>query len=356
MIHCVHGGDLYAAETEYSGEILDFSVNLNPLGPPPAVMEAARESVLRARQYPDPECRALRQAISRRDGVPAEWIFCGNGASELIFRLALAVRPGKALLTAPTFSEYESSLKAVGCDCVFYPLREENQFDLREDFLDWISPGTDLVFLCSPNNPTGRVLSREILRSAAEKCRQVGAVLVVDQCFGELTEEGTEVLSPAEFPDLVLLRAFTKSYAIPGLRLGYCVCRDPALLEKIRINGPCWNVSLPAQAAGIACCDLPRWPEQGRALLNPCREQLARALEELGFRVIHSQANYLLFRAPGINHLREQLLKQGILIRACGNYRGLGEDWYRVSIRRAEENRRLTEALKQVTGGTQWQR
>lgn len=350
-----HGGDLYAAQMEYEGKILDFSVNLNPMGPPASVLDAARDGISRSEQYPDPECRALRQALSRRDGVPADRIFCGNGASELIFRLALALKPEKALMTAPTFSEYEAALRQAGCRCVFYPLRAEQNFDLQADFPDWIRPGVELVLLCDPNNPTGRRIPREILRAVLEKCRETGAVLAIDQCFLELSDGAPQVPLP-ELPNLVLLRAFTKSYAIPGLRLGYCVCGNPALLGKLRQSGPCWNVSLPAQAAGIACCGLPDWPERGRALLRPCRERLRKELSDLGLRVIPGEANYLLFQAPGVMDLRKRLLRQGILIRDCGNYRGLGPDWYRVAVRREEDNLRLIAALEQGIGGTQCQR
>ncbi len=350
-----HGGDLHAAKMEYQGKILDFSVNLNPLGPPNSVLRAAEKAVSCAGQYPDPECRALRRAISRRDGVPADWIFCGNGASELIFRLALALKPRKALMTAPAFSEYEAALREVGCDCSFYPLRVEHQFDLQEDFLDWIVPGVELVLLCNPNNPTGRMISREILQAVMDRCRKLGAVLAIDECFLELSEEPGNTPS-LDLPNMILLRAFTKSYAIPALRLGYCLCGNPVLLAKLRKSGPCWNVSLPAQAAGIACCQLPEWPEQGRALLQPCRERLKQSLSALGFRVIPGQANYLLFQAPGINDLQERLLQSGILIRACGNYRRLDDEWYRVAVWREKENRRLIAALGKVTGGNQCQR
>ena len=112
-----HGGDLFAAQQVYSGEILDFSVNINPLGPAPQALEAARAALERAGEYPDPLCRALRQAIAARDGVQPEQVLCGNGAAEVIFRLALALRPRAALLTAPTFAEYEGALRQVGCDC-----------------------------------------------------------------------------------------------------------------------------------------------------------------------------------------------------------------------------------------------
>jgi threonine-phosphate decarboxylase len=352
-----HGGDLYAASKRYSGAILDFSVNLNPLGPPPAVLEAAAQGLSQCAQYPDPQCRFLRRAISLRDGVPEERIFCGNGASELIFRLALTMRPRTALLTAPTFSEYEQALSAVRCKTRFHLLEAQNQFDLTPDILDEITPGLDLLLLCNPNNPTGRIIPKPLLGGILARCRATGTTLILDECFLDLTTDVPGLSEQlATHPNLILLRAFTKSYAIPGLRLGYCLCGDPDLPKQLEKNGPCWNVSLPAQLAGIACCQKPHWPRQGSALAEAERPYLMDALTVLEAQVIPSDTCFLLFRLPGEESLGEKLLQEGILIRSCGNYRGLSTDWYRIAIRSHEDNERLVRSLTRVTGGTLWQK
>ena len=148
-----HGGDVLTAQAACGGEVLDFSANLNPLGMPEAVEEAARDAAARCAHYPDPLCRELRQVIAAHDGVKEEQVVCGNGAADLILRLAVALRPRKALVTAPTFSEYEQALSWVGCEMVRYTLDQEKNFDLDSGFLEAIGPGLDLVFLCTPNNP-----------------------------------------------------------------------------------------------------------------------------------------------------------------------------------------------------------
>jgi threonine-phosphate decarboxylase len=158
------------------------------------------------------------------------------------------------------------------------------------------------------------------------------------------------------YPNLILLRAFTKSYAIPGLRLGYALSDNLALLSRMEEVGACWNVSLPAQVAGIACCQEPDWPERGRALARSAQPELETGLSALGLRVIHSQTCFVLFQAPGCTTLKEEMLEQGILIRSCASFPGLGEDWYRVAIRTPEENRQLLCALAQVKGEHPWQR
>ena len=346
----IHGGDVAGYEVRYGRRPLDFSANVSPLGLPEGVRRAVAESLDRADEYPDPLCRELRAAIAAHDGVAPEQVLCGGGAAELIFRLAFALRPRRALVTAPTFSEYEGALEQVGCAVTRRLLRRENHFDVDGGLLEAIGPDTELVFLCTPNNPTGRLIDQELLLAAAEKCRDIGAVLAVDECFLHLACGGPG-LAPwlEEYPSLLLLRAFTKSYAMAGLRLGYALCADAALLERMSAGGPPWSVSTPAQAAGLAALtQCPHWPEQGRAFLERARPALAEGLSALGLDVVPGQANYLLFRAAGVTDLKESMLTQGVLIRSCANYHGLGEDWYRVCVGPAEQNRRLLAALREV--------
>lgn len=350
MLPYTHGGDVLTAQARYGGPVLDCSANLNPLGMPPQVGETAARAAAQASPYPDPLCRALRAAIAAHDGVEEGQVLCGGGAAELIFRLAFALRPRRALVTAPTFSEYEGALSAAGCAVTRHLLRRERNFDVDEGILEAIGPDVELVFLCTPNNPTGRLIDQGLLLRIAEKCRGLGAVLAVDECFLPLACGGPG-LAPwlVEYPNLLLLRAFTKSYAMAGLRLGYTLSADTALLERLSLSGPPWSVSTPAQAAGLAALtQCPDWPSQARAFLERERPALAEGLSALGLDVVPGQANYLLFRAAGTADLKESMLTQGVLIRSCANYHGLGEDWYRVCVGQAEQNRRLLAALREV--------
>ena len=346
-----HGGDLVSARVLWAGEVLDFSANLNPLGMPEGVRRAAAEGVEEAVHYPDPLCRALSAAIARRDGVAPGQVLCGNGAADLVFRLAFSEGPRRALVTAPTFSEYEAAVSAAGCTVVRHILDRARNFDLTEAVLDELTPELDLAFFCTPNNPTGRVIDRGLLEAILEKSRAAGVRLVVDECFLALSDGGEAAglagyLEP--YPNLLLLRAFTKSYAIPGLRLGYCLSADGALLDRLSRCAQPWSVSAPAQAAGLAAAAEPSHPRLARALIARERSRLKRALEGLGLEVIPSAANYLLFRAPGITDLRERLLRRGVLIRSCADYPGLGEDDYRIAVRLQEENEQLIRAMKEA--------
>ena len=211
----IHGGDIYSRSFE-----LDYSVNINPLGIPRAVKEAAEKGVALSEHYPDVQCRTLKRAIERKEGVSREAVICGNGAAELIFAIALGIRPGKALLAAPGFAEYEQALRAAGCSISYYTLKEENGFEAGRDFVDMVTEDLDIVFLCNPNNPTGIAYSRDFLRDVLVKCRECKVVLVVDECFIEFMDSPMEyTMRPflEEYDNLFLLKAFTKTYAMAGV-------------------------------------------------------------------------------------------------------------------------------------------
>ena len=351
MKEYTHGGDIVGAREIWKGKLLDFSANLNPLGMPESVRKAAEDAVREAIHYPDPLCRELCAAIARRDNVTPEQVLCGNGAADLVFRLAFSQRPRRVLVTAPTFSEYEDAVRAAGGEVVYHRLTPENDFDLTEAVLDDLDDSLDMAFFCTPNNPTGRLINRDLMLRILERCREKGIRVVVDECFLSLSDPGEQVSLAGElesFSNLVLLRAFTKSYAIPGLRLGYCLSADTALLDGLSRCAQPWSVSGPAQAAGLAALAAPEHPARARQLIAVERSWLTDALRELGLQVFPSQVNYILFRAPGVDDLKERLLARGVLIRSCANYVGLGSDYYRVAVRPHRENEGLIGAMKEV--------
>ena len=338
-----HGGDVYDGEIR-----LDFSANTNPYGTPRGVLDAMSAVLTRVHQYPDPYCRELVDAISEFEGVPKDWILCGSGAAELIYSYCEALRPETAMELAPTFSEYSLALERVGCRVERYSLKKENHFSLTEEFLPVLARiRPDVLFLCNPNNPTGQVIGLPLLEKILNLCHRQGTALFVDECFLDLSDDGVSLKARlGEHPKLFLLKAFTKSYGMAGVRLGYCLCSDPALLEKMSHTVPPWNVSTLAQAAGVAALQERAFLQKTRALIPVERQWLKGQLEALGFWVCPSRANYLLFQ--GRPDLREQLRKQGIAIRSCGNYHGLEQGWYRIAVRLHEENERLIQAMKEV--------
>lgn len=330
-----HGGDIYT--TSYR---LDFSANVNPLGMPQSVMEAACRGVRGSACYPDVRCGSLRSALSQKERVREDALIFGNGAAELIFMLVQAEKPKKALLVSPGFAEYEQALEAQGCEIVYYPLKREREFALGEEYLRYLTDDLDLIFLCSPNNPTGVPIGRTLLLQIADICEKKGIRMALDVCFRSFLDEPEAAnLSVSDYPHLFLLNAFTKTYAMAGLRLGYGICADRTLIEKMeRLRQP-WSVSLPAQEAGLAALSEDAYVQRARTLVARERAWLKEKLSSLGFCVFPSSANFIFFQ--GKEGLDDYLKSRGILIRDCGNYRGLCGGYYRIAVKRREENEEL---------------
>lgn len=347
-----HGGDVWAYRAAYGREPLDFSANGNPLGPSPAALAAARAALAASGRYPDPVCRELRGALARACGVEEGSVICGAGASDVIWRLAAALAPRRALLCAPTFSEYESALVAHGCDVRRHALVREEGFALTPRICEDIAPGTDVVFLCEPNNPTGLASPRALVECVLARCDEVGALLVVDECFGGfLPDPAAHTMQGLveAHPRLFVLGAATKLYGLAGLRLGWGLCSDHALLARMRACGPAWPVSSVAQAAGVAALADADFLRATRELVARERPRLAAGLAALGCHVLPGQANYLFFRAP-VPDLCARLARRGVMARDCANYPGLRPGDCRVAVRRPEENDVLLAAVAAACG------
>ncbi|NLB29163.1 MAG: aminotransferase class I/II-fold pyridoxal phosphate-dependent enzyme, partial [Clostridiales bacterium] len=273
-------------------------------------------------------------------------ILCGNGAADLIYRLCDVLAPERGLVCAPTFSEYERSLERFGCTVERHQLNEQNGFAMTPEIEGSISEATDVLFLCNPNNPTGRLISHSVLAGALNRARQTGAAVVVDECFLDFTD-GISCKGYLEsMPNLVIIKAFTKLYAMAGLRLGYLLCSDSELLEKLRAAAPFWSVSVPAQIAGVAALSCGGWIEKTRELVSGERAYMSKSLSELGLNVFPSDVNYILLRCN--LPLYEPLLQKGVLIRSCANFYGLNETYYRVAVKTREENNRLIQAVREI--------
>lgn len=343
-----HGGDIYTAENTLCGPVLDFSANVNPLGVPPLVQKKLQENIAQCAVYPDPRCRALCHAIAQDEGVAFSQVLCGNGAADLIFRLVYALRPKQGMVLAPTFCEYEQALSAFGAKTEYHLLKEERGFVLGEDILEDIHSGLDLLFLCNPNNPTGELTEPSLLHRILKKCRACGVTLLLDECFLDLTEQGERcTLKPliSEYKNLVVLKAFTKLYALPGLRLGYCLSGSEELLKKMCEAAQSWSVSTLAQLAGQAALADGAYRQKTKELISAQRAYLTHKLKKLGAVVYGSRANFVFFQLPGVTTLFEQLLERGILIRSCENFYPLEGGFYRVAVRLQVENERLIAAI-----------
>ncbi len=342
-----HGGDIYDGDIR-----LDFSANTNPYGTPEGVLEAVSACLSELHRYPDPCCRRLVSEIAARERVPEGDVLCGAGAAELIYSYCAAAKPETALELAPTFSEYSLALENTGCRVFRHDLREEEGFAVTERLLsDIVEISPDVVFLCDPNNPTGRLTDPVLKRRVLETAASVGARVFMDECFMDLSENGKSLVP--ELPDMpfaAVLKAFTKSFGMAGVRLGYIVCADPDLLHGMSRAVQPWNVSSVAQAAGLAALEETGFIEKTRALIGTERPRMEKELRALGIEVFPSDVNFLLFRAAP--DLASELRQLGILIRDCSNFRGLGPGFFRAAVRLPEENDALIEAIR----GILWQR
>lgn len=263
-----HGGDWAGFQEKYGKLPLDFSASTTPLPMPEEMRAAVIRSLDRADHYPDPLCRELTAALEKKHRLPPEHILCGAGAADLLFRLVLAKRPRRAMIVEPTFSGYEEALQTVNCQIERLFLRGEDGFTLTEDILPCIKPGLDMLFLCSPNNPTGRSVPTELLEKIRERCRQRGTLLVLDACFGDFLPG-----PPQDGP--FVLRSFTKWYPMAGLRLGYAVCPDTELDRELEKKGilirSCSN--FPGLGPGWYRAAV-RTGEENQALLRAMKEAL----------------------------------------------------------------------------------
>lgn len=335
----IHGGDIYRNQVN-----IDFSVNINPLGMPKEVEAALQKAVGRCHEYPDIMAEKLTKAVSSHLSVPQEYLVFGNGASEIFMGLVHAVRPEKILIPVPSFYGYEYAAKAAGSNIIYFPLKADREFLPDKDFLDALTADIDLLFLANTNNPTGKLLSREYLESLLKICKEKNIYVILDECFIEFCENAFSMLSMIqEYDNLLLVRAFTKIYAIPGVRLGYLVCSNSVISEKLRKQLPEWNLSVFAQEAGIACMNQLNFLSETVEYVKRERQFLMENLKETGLRVFSSEANFILLYSQ--MPLYEKLLQQGILIRNCENYRGLAKGYYRIAVKQRMENEILWKAI-----------
>ncbi len=346
MSKTIHGGDVYT----HAG-CLDFSSSSNPLGTPESVRRAVIQSADHLSDYPRVGCGPLKEAIAAAEGVEPGSVICGNGAAELIFSLCRARMPRKALLLSPTFGEYEAALESVGAEVEHVPLKEEEGFAVGEAFLQALHRKLDMVFFCNPNNPTGLLTERDYLFQVLRICRDLDILLVVDECFLDFVREPENYTLKAQLPryhNLVILKAFTKRYSMAGLRLGYALSENRELLARMEEGNQPWNVSLPAQAAGMAALGERQYVRLGREMVFSQSEVLKKELSGLGLVVYPSQANYIFFKGP--ENLYEECLKRNVLIRDCSSFSGLSRGYFRVAVKKPEENQILMKALREILG------
>ncbi|MEQ5800647.1 threonine-phosphate decarboxylase CobD [Halomonas sp. H10-9-1] len=337
--------------------LLDFSANLNPLGPPAWVAARLAVAAEGLARYPAPDYRPAREAIAREAGVTAEQVLLTNGGAEAIFLTAAGHAGGRAVIVQPTFTEYARACRAFGL-AVANRVLAAPEFRLDPERLAAaLSPGS-LLFLCRPNNPTASLVPRAAIERLLTLAALRGSRVVVDEAFIDFVTPPEESLAPllARFDNLILLRSLTKLYALPGLRVGYLLASEP-VVRQLQACQPPWSVNhlaadlvAPLLADGAFLARTQQW-------LSSEHPRLQSGLVAAGLEVVPSRANFFLVRpalepraASGQGHgaaLFERLLRSGILARHTHGFRGLDGDWLRVALRDRAANDRLLAVLSE---------
>ncbi len=353
-----HGGDIWTAAAAAGAapeEVLDYSANINPLGPPPGLMAFLAGRLEEITRYPDPGCRRFLQAVRERYR-PAHDPVAGNGAGELICLLLRALAPGRVMLPAPTFTLYARAALAAGMEVVYQPTRREDFFQPDiEAFCRCIKKAAPaVVMVCNPNNPTGALYSREDLQRLAEAAEFAGALLVVDEAFLEFCPGHDELTMLGAGGNVAVLRSLTKIFALPGLRLGFLTVPEP-LAERIKGLRDPWSVNALAQSAGEYVLADTAFVRRTVSEVAELRAALGGGIAKAGhFAVFPSAANFLFLQdRRGKGDWQQALLRDLVLIRDCACYEGLDRSYYRVAVRSATDNGRLLAALDRAAGGNE---
>lgn len=349
MIDRVHGGDV-------KRNIVDFSANINPLGLSPKTKAAVTKNITGVVRYPEPCSGSLKKALAAFHSTRQDNLTVGNGSIELIYLIPKALKANKILIVTPTFSEYEFSAKSNGSNIIFIKTEESENFKIDFNKLQKLLSRVDLVFLGNPNNPTGSNLHAEELSPLIKACARHKTVLAIDEVFMDFVETCDEdsLLSAApKNKYLLVLKSLTKFFALPGLRLGYAVGHRDLVRSISDLQYP-WNINSLAQAAGKEALKDSDYISYSREYIAGEREFLFGGLKGIkGLKTFDPSSNFILCKLDGCavksaKVLNERLIKKGLVIRNCGNFRGLNEKFFRVAVRKRNENNRLIMALKEI--------
>jgi len=353
MLQSAHGGNVDEI-CRLSGvnpdTMVDFSSNVSPFVPEKLIRGLIRASINTIGRYPDRENLELRRVIAKRLGVPIECTVVGNGAADLIYRAVFTLRPQKGLIVAPTFSEYAKALHYAGAKVDFFTTDLRNKFQVSLDELIRQIKEHDTVFLCNPNNPTGQTVGKIELRAMIQEFSRKKITLLLDESFIDWCEENSMYSEAASNGRILVIRSMTKFYGLAGLRLGYAVA-DKRTTRRISACGQPWPVNGIAQTVGAGLL-------RNREIMLESREQLIKERDYLYRRLCRNmklqpyptQANFIFIRIKGLSstELTHALMKKGIWVRDCSNFRGLDRQWIRIAVRKRKENMRLIKTLEKV--------
>jgi threonine-phosphate decarboxylase len=355
-----HGGDVWGFSRKYNiplEKVLDFSGPTNFLGPSPKAVEAVKQYAKLIRFYPDPNPVELRTEIAKYvgHGVDAANIILGNGSVELIYMIAEAFSCGfKAVIPVPSFTEYEKAALRVGGEPIFVKLPDNFALDV-ESVKKAVTEDTRIVSICNPHSPSGTLYSRETVLDLVDFCRKKDVIISVDENYIEFAEKGqdtTIVGYVKKYENLFVIRSVTKFYGMPGIRFGYGIATE-SLIDTLQTVRQPWSINSLAGYATLAAFKDTEFIENTKRTIAKERAQFAKMLSEIGgFHVFPSVTNFLLVKILNkkitATALREEMAKEGILIRDCSTFVGLDDSYFRVTVRSSRENWKLVKTLREI--------
>lgn len=354
-----HGGDWHSALTLSQlpeNEIIDFSVSLNPLGPPEIVANLASRIINGLERYPEPRSDKLRECFAKFRDIPKSSIVAGNGSNELIHLVPRFLpQEKKCVIVEPTFSEYNSAIQSAKIPQIQYLLKSENNFQVDiEAFLFYLQSVENLgsVILGHPNSPTGHIWATESLLSLKKFCERKNIFLIIDEAFVDFCDKPISFIQEAhQSKNLIVIQSLTKIYSIPGARLGFCIMH-PENASQFENSIPTWNVNSMAQTLGPEILADTQYLAQTGSFLSKEKKKLFSALNQINaIKIFPSEANFFLFKliddTPNLSDsFFKSLLTQGLIVRNCGNFSGLNNSFFRVAIQTEEKNQKLVQAIE----------
>lgn len=355
-----HGSDLEKIEKIYGikkEDITSFSANVNPLGISPLMRAALIDHIDVITSYPDREYTALRTRIGEYAKAPIQNILVGNGSTELISLFIQMEHPKKALILGPTYSEYEREISLGGGTCLYYPLKEEQDFILDvEDFKKYLNEALDLLVICNPNNPTSTSIAQKDMRRILDECKHHDIFVIVDETYVEFAPDMAAVDSvplTRYYNNLVILRGVSKFFASPGLRLGYAITGNMDLMQDINTHKDPWTINSLAAVAGELMFTDTEYIQKTRELIAAERGRIYQELSSWdSLKVYRPTANFILARIEkeGVtaDDLFDHAIRQGYMIRNCSTFPFLDNRYFRFCFMLPEQNTALLKCLKEM--------
>ena len=344
----IHGG-LFSKKGSISG-FLDFSSNITPAGVPKQVKQSLKQQIEKIENYPDVDSSKLLSSLAKYTKLPTSRLVVGNGAVEIIYNFCSAFlsKNTPVLIPIPTFGEYETAAKLNDSKVSFF-----KTMDLTKNLNSFLSkiPKNGCIFICNPNNPTGSLIPKKNMLKIVYQAKKQNCIVFVDECFIELVPQSNETIISGikKFDNLFVLRTFTKSFGLAGIRIGYAASSKHviSILKKIKIP---WSVNSLAEHAAITAMKNPTHLTKSNSIIKNEYEFLKNKIAKLeGFNYICSCTNFILIKTKqDSTKIQKKLLQKKILIRDCKNFRGLDNHFIRIAIKSHKDNVKLITALEKI--------